>query len=294
MKKILWCLIAPAVIMMQSCEEKGVVIDMGSKGKVKDTSYSAAVETPQARIVLIEEFTGSSCTNCPAGHVAVANILSTNPGRVIAVAYHTFNGGKIFEPVSEGEHKSHYDFRNTEATDIGTNIYNGVGSIPVGGVDRTVVGGTRQLNRTEWAGQVDARLPVATPVNLHLTSVYNSGNNEVTVTVKVVYTGTVSKKNNLTIEVIENGIIDAQAYPDRVDMEYVHTHLLRKLLTPLYYGVSIPDDVMGKVPGRVYEYTYTFEPDAAWNMDNCQVVAFVANNEDTDKEVLQAIETHLK
>lgn len=293
MKKILGYAAIAGVVCLQACEEKGVQIDFGSKGEVKDTSYMATAEAPQARVVLVEEFTGASCTNCPAGHVVVSNILANNPKRVVAVAYHTFIPGTIFQPVKEGGHESKYDFRTNEGTDIGVNIFSVTG-IPTAGVDRVKTGGTRLVDRPEWVNQVNQRLAVPAPVNIHLSSVYNASNNEATVTIKVAYTAAVSKKNTLTFGVIESKIIDAQLFFSGAQMDYEHNHVLRKLLTPLYYGVGIKDDITSKQPGFVYEYTYTFEPDAAWKLENCQIIAYVANNEADDKEVLQAAEVHLK
>jgi hypothetical protein len=297
MKKILWCATVAGAMFLQSCEEKGVKIDFGDPDvKVKDTSYVAAVEAAQPRVVLVEEFTGASCTNCPAGHTTVANILNANPNRVVAVAYHTFGQGSIFKPVSEAGHESKYDFRDTAATDIGNNILGVGSSIPVAAIDRVPYPGGTSLvaNRTSWVDQTGKRKDIATGVNLYLTSKYDADKNQVTVSVKVAYTSATSKKTALTIGVIESDIIDAQAYPDHVQEDYEHNHVWRKLLTPLYTGASIRDNIATKDAGFVYEYTYTFEPATSWKLENCQIVAWVANNEPSDKEVLQAIEVHLK
>jgi hypothetical protein len=290
MKKLVLSAAAIAMITLQSCEEKGVKIDFGTIGAT-DSSYTAAVETPQVREVLIEEFTGASCTNCPAGHEVVNSIISSNPGRIVAIAYHTFNGGSVFKPVKD---KSIYDFRDTAATDIGTNIYGSIGSIPIAGIDRVPLSGDMRIDRNFWPSQVNNRLPVTTPVNLSLSSKYSASNNQVTVVVKVSYTQAVNKKQLLSIGVLESGIIDAQEYPDSVALNYVHNHIFRKCLTSQYYGTPILDSVSTKQPGLVYQYTYTFVPSASWKLENCAIVAYVANNESGDKEIAQAAEVSLK
>lgn len=284
---------AISMLILQSCEEKGVKIDFGNAGS-SDTSYVAAIETAQPRNILIEEFTGASCTNCPAGHEAVNSIISNNPGRIVAVAYHTFNGGSVFKPV---ENVSIYDFRDTAATDIGKFIYGGISTIPIAGIDRVPLSGSTDLriDRNFWPSEVSTRLPITSPVNITLTSKYNNSNNEVTIVVKVAYTQAVSKKQSLSIGVLESGIVDAQDFPlDSLAKNYVHNHIFRKCLTNQYYGTAILDSVTTKQPGLVYQYTYTFTPNAAWKLENCTIVAYVSNNESGDKEVAQAAEVSLK
>jgi len=296
MKKIMWCLVASAAFIMESCEEKGVPIDFGSSGIVKDTAYMASKEAPQARTVLIEEFTGASCTNCPRGHETVAAMLDANPDNMVAVAYHTYNGGGIFLPVNEGGHVSKYDFRDSLATDIGTYIYGTVSSIPEAGVDR-VPGGpsnTMQLDRPYWATAGDARKVIATPVNMELSSTYNTLDNEVTVKVKIAYTSAVSKKQKLTLAVVESHIIDLQLTSDSIAYQYEHNHVLRKFLHSLYSGVSVLDSMDTKAAGQVYEYQITFTPDPEWKLENCDILAFVSNNEGTDREVMQAKQVPLE
>lgn len=293
MKKFVWGAAALGLMIFQSCDEKGVPINFGAEriGSL-DTSYTAEVETPQARVVLIEEFTGASCTNCPDGHTRLAKIMSDNKDRVLGVAYHT-DGGALFEPVKADGVTSKYDFRNTEATNVALYIYGGVSAIPVGGVDRIVVSDTRKLGRDIWGKEATNRMAIPTPVNLHLSSEYDATKDEVTISVKVAYTGTVTTKNALTISVLESNIIDAQLYPDHADPNYVHNHVLRKFLTA-YSGKPVLDSLSTKSAGRVLEYSFVFKPEAAWNLDNCDILAFVSNADAEDKLVLQSAEVPLK
>ncbi|GAA4451440.1 Omp28-related outer membrane protein [Rurimicrobium arvi] len=293
MKKITGAALLTLGFFAQSCKEKGVVIDFRDRGDIVDTTYMSAVETAESRKVLIEEFTGASCTNCPDGHKLVASLQASYPDRIVAVAYHTYFPGPIFQPVKTLEVSSKYDFRDSAATNIGTTIYGTLGSIPIAGIDRVPYSGSLKVDKTNWSAQSTNRMAVAAPVNLHLTSSYNSSENIVSLSVKVVYTKQVSTKNALTIGVAESNIIDAQKFPDADSPAYQHNHVLRELLT-FYSGNSIIDSISVKAPGRVYEYYYKFTPKGAWNLDNCHIFAFISNNEADNKEVLQAAEVPLK
>lgn len=282
---------------LQSCEEKGV--NFNGPDVVRDqfdTTYTAAVEAAQGRNVLIEEFTGASCTNCPDGHATVASIETSNPDRVVAIAYHTYQGsgkGGIFAPVHKPEASSKYDFRDSAATQIAVGIYGGFTSIPLAGIDRTPVGGTLLIGRAQWPAEVTNRLSISPAANISLNSSYSATDNKVTLKVKINYTKAIAGKNVLTLGVLESGIVDAQEYPDHVDPDYVHNHVFRKCLS-LFNGNPVLDNLTTKEAGRVYEYTLRFTPEDNWNLDNCNIIAFLSKNEGSDKEVIQAAEVHLK
>lgn len=291
MKKIV-ALSASCMLLLASCTEKDVLIDFGLKEGITDTTYVAAIEAAQARNVLIEEFTGASCTNCPAGHDVVKNLIAANPNRIVALAYHTLDGGGIFQPIDKKGVKSLFDFRTEEATQIGKNIYEGLQSIPTAGIDRAKVGTSLLISRPQWANETNKRLLVAPMANMYLTSTYSAADKKVKVNVKVVYTADVSTKNSINLGVVESKIIDAQEFSDRIEVNYEHNHIFRKGLTP-FNGYAILNDIETKKAGRVYEFNYVFTPDEKWNLDNCYVIAYV-NNTTGNKEILQAKEVKLK
>ena len=87
--------------------------------------------------------------------------------------------------------------------------------------------------------------------------------------------------------------MDAQDYPNFVDSAYVHNHVFRDFLTPSI-GASILSDLLSKEPGQVYERTFIYKVNSSWNINNCRIVAFVHNNEQDDKSVVQVAEADLK
>jgi hypothetical protein len=294
MKKLWSFGIAAVILSLQSCEEKPVLIDFGNKEFV-DTTYTATVETPQKRNVFIEEFTGASCVNCPDGHKTVAALINDYPDRIVAVAYHTFNAGSVFKPVYKPEGQSKYDFRDSAATNISSNIFGGVNAIPTAGIDRVPLSGgtTLKIDRAQWATQTTSRLAITPEANLYLTSSYDGNEHKVKINARIAYTKDVSTKNVLTIGVIESKIIDAQEYSTYIDLNYEHNHIFRKCLTP-FYGNAVLDNIATKEAGRVYEYNYSFTPDGAWNLDNCHIVAALSNNDGSNKSVIQAADVKLK
>ena len=65
MRKFLSVVSAAALLALTSCEEKGPAIDFGGGATAVDTTYLGTAPTAQQRIVVVEEFTGGMCANCP-------------------------------------------------------------------------------------------------------------------------------------------------------------------------------------------------------------------------------------
>ena len=100
------------------------------------------------RIVLLEEFTGKGCTNCPKGSREIENLLTRFPDNLVVVSLHAgfFANPQIF-------HIGQYDFRTAE----GEILYDYLGpnfGYPAGVIDRTPVNNEMQLSANAWASAI--------------------------------------------------------------------------------------------------------------------------------------------
>lgn len=270
-----------------SCKEKGPAIDF-SDVRATDTVYTASVETAQPKIVLLEEFTGVTCPNCPQAHQAISGFQGQYPGRVIAVGYYA-HGMAQTKPI---EGLTIQDFRNDKATELGNNFFGGVPFLPSGTIDRIPDNDQYLYQSNKWGGILTSRISLSSPVNLYVTGSYDADEQQATALVKMAFTADVNRQLSLTLLVVENDIIDAQEYGLRIDTFYKHAHVMRDIITP-NAGMSILDSIAVKPAGLVYERNFTFAVDPSWKAENCQVVAFVSYNEPDSKEVVQAAEAHL-
>lgn len=81
-------------------------VDFAVKAKVKDEAveseeYKSTLNVYaglERNAILIEQFTGQGCSNCPAGAAAIKKSISelADPSRVCWVAHHTYMGGDVF------------------------------------------------------------------------------------------------------------------------------------------------------------------------------------------------------
>ncbi len=241
---------------------------------------STDLET-QEKGVLIEEFTGVRCVNCPAGAEAIAQLKLLYGDRLIPISLHT---GFFSNPYPENT----IDFRNGDADAIET-FLGGPQGYPSAIIDRTKFQGEQglQLMRNSWAGYIGAQLNEEPGVAIGLELDYSADRGEVTVDVDILgRTGSDGREAYLTILLLENEVEDYQLTPEGKQADYVHEHVLRSAVTsPLGESLGIVST------GQTLERTLTAEVLAEYNPDHLDIVAFVhyADGAAGGKEVLQAV-----
>lgn len=296
MKKIALIAAATGIFLFQSCSEvapkiNGINTEDGA-ATAGDTAYTTTVETPQAKKVLAEEFTGVSCPPCPGAAKLMRSIREQLNGDLVVVAYHILNYPQSSPVEKNGELLSKYDFRTQDATDVGASIYGGIGALPSGGFDRSPLNNTILLNQGNWSNVAQKRLGEEAPVNIHITPTYDQTTREATIRVKLAYTQAVTIKENLTVAIVEDSIIDAQKDGLDIVKEYLHEHVLRDIITPTI-GIAIPPMVEPKEPGRVFETSFKVTINEDWHAEHCHIVAFVNRDDPSDRTVVQAAEEKL-
>ena len=269
-----------------SCQEVGPDINLhGNANSVTDTTYiESPVATPEAKNVLIEEFTGVQCPNCPQGHMVEAGIEAAyTPGRIAGIALHPNN------PLGYPYSYSLQNLINTPSTNIYVYLGN-LGSEPCAGIDRQLFSSQSsiELDRSYWAGFVAQEIALTPQVNIELSSLYNTSNRQVTVIAKVHYTQNVSQPNNITIALTEDRVITAQLNgPITIDTFYVHNNVLRTILTGTEGDNIAYNANVTLVTGRVVQLVYQGNINTKWNPLHMSVVAFV-HEHSTSQVVYQA------
>ncbi|QQS29608.1 MAG: Omp28-related outer membrane protein [Sphingobacteriales bacterium] len=266
------------LVVFNSCKEIPPYIDFTET--LSDTTYVDIVESPQIRLVILEEFTGVRCVNCPAGHEVSKALLAANPNRF---AYMVLHAGFLTQPYADSQQQF--------VIDETTFLYDflEVPAVPAAAINRVQYSGENFLsilNPNSWGAKVALELQKPTPVNLTLSSEYDSNNRNLRITARIHYTQEVSADNNLSLFLAESHIVDPQLIPDGtssiVNLEYEHNHVVRKMLTAPQGLVLNVEKIPGRVVVKVFEITLP----EAWNADNCEVIGFV-HNAGVNKEILQ-------
>lgn len=239
---------------------------------------------PQDRVVIIEEFTGVRCVNCPQGSAEIENLLSIHGDRMVAVSIHS---GFFANPYPINQ----YDFRTADGDAVRDLLGIPLG-YPSAVVNRKLFDGEDDLQVVQqtWGGYISQQLDEVADVSLNLTSTYNDTDRSLTVNAQGKAFANINEEVRISILIAESNIMDAQLLPSSSDPDpnYIHKHVFRDMLTnsdgdPFATSLALNDTFEE-------EYTYTL-PDE-WEADNCNIIAFV-HLAGADLKVLQAAEEHL-
>ncbi len=238
------------------------------------------------RVVLVEEFTGIDCVNCPTGSEKIEQIASQNPGKVIVVGIHA----GFFATNHNG-----FDLRCADGQSL-EQYLGPVQGYPAATINRKIFPDENQLplGLSQWAGLINSEICNRPIVNLALTPAFNSNDTTATITVDITPTSYFSDNLDydmaVTVMITENNIVGYQKTPTGSDTAYVHKHVLRDVLSTDYKGDVII--TKGNIVTAQQVVISDYKIPAGWDPDNCYVVAFV-HNKGSNIEVHQAAEKHL-
>ena len=279
--KIRFFLLLSISILLYSCKETLESYENIVKPALDTTFIASAVETPQSKKILIEEYTGVRCQNCPTGHDEVKNLLNIHKDKLLAISLHSKFLGNKYE-------FSAYDLLNDESESLYKEY--GAGSKPAAMVDRSKFNNLTVLSRTEWGPAIDALKSKTSPVNIHIKNTNNASTKNYRIRAEMHFTEKVTDDLKYTIYIIENNITTAQLLPTgNIDSFYIHQHVLRKTLTD-FNGNSLAGPYE-KSKTYIKEFNYDVKPDQ--NPDNLNVIVSV-HKSGAIKDILHCEERKLK
>lgn len=216
------------------------------------------------RAVLIEDFTGQKCVNCPKGTEAISAIVETyGEDNVIAV----------------GIHSGPLGFKGTKkllglATDTGNEYYNKwdkdqkLGQ-PWALFNRST---TPSSDYNTWATFIKDLIAKKAALSITVDNNYDAATRTLTTGIDAM--GTNGNTNGkLQVWLVEDGIVAMQMMPDgSSNKEYVHNHVFRAAVNGTW-----GEDVAVK-EGETTKKQYTYTLPEEWNAENVSVVAFVYND----------------
>lgn len=216
--------------------------------------------------VLIEDFTGQRCINCPNATSAIEEMQEQyGADNIIAVGIHSGPFSKTVTnqpfPLWTETGDYYYDSWNIE-------------SQPTGVIDRKTMSSTYQ----SWGAIVRAELQESAPIELDATTEYDAATR--TVTINVNSKGVLDVTGKLQVWLTEDNITNIQYMPDgKVNTEYVHNHVFRTAVN----GRDGEDFSIKWNEEKTA--TCTAVLDDGWKAENMSVVAFVYNGDGVQQVV---------
>ena len=207
------------------------------------------------RVILLEDFTGQRCPNCPLATNIIEQLLETCGDALVAVGIH---GG----PLAFAGNAKIVGLK----TDTGDEYYNHwkLDHQPVGLINRH-----GSVDYQYWARDVKEEL--TKPAPLRLTGKASFTDDAISILIEAAGTdGTVTGK--LQVWLLEDGIKTLQLMPDgSANQEYIHKHVFRTAVNGTWgEDISVRE---GEIVERIM--TQTLEPN--WDTEQLSIVAFVYN-----------------
>lgn len=217
----------------------------------EDERFGEATGINPERKVLVEEFTGQFCPNCPLGHEALKAIKSQYGDNVVIVSIHA---GDMASDIPG------YGLKTPDGDKYAAMW--GVQQYPSAVVNRVTAA---MPDRSQWQGAVlkNGLLPPTVDIKTNATI----ANGKLTVTSTLTARSEMVRAN-AQIWITESGISAFQQDGEDIIVDYEHNHVYRASICNS--DVTIPTDGMN-LDVRDYEL------DPSWNTDNLHVVEFVYN-----------------
>jgi hypothetical protein len=259
-----------------SCEEVPVIVTpVQQLGDCPAADVSLVAD--QQRQVLVEEFTGVRCVNCPDGSEAVKALIDQYGEQVVVLSFHA---GFFSDPYPE----SVYDFR-TPAGNALLNFHGSPLGYPAAIIDRSLFGGSSRLHlgQNDWAGAIAAQIAEPPAVKIHLENIYDPLTRNLEVQVSLFFEEDVAGETRISVMITEDRLQDYQETPAGLQADYEHNHVLRKALSaPTGNILSEPSTA-----GTRFCKSFMETIDESWKPEDCTVIVFVHKGSE-EKEVLQA------
>ncbi len=266
---------------------------------IVDTAACPVPDFPAIAIhkkrVLLEDYTGHTCPNCPTAGKTARDLQDQYPDQVILMAVHAGWFARTY-PESGVPQIYNYDFRTTAGTEWDAFFGNGNAGNPNGLVNRLKVNSKYVVRPSEWNGVIVSALAVDPLLDLQVLLDYdaNASGNKLCVHTKTYFLSPVDRNLKLEAVIIEDSIVAAQKNNDPAigtvgDIEnFVHMHVMRGDINGTW-GSTIATAGTAN-PSTLVKSFQTVLP-AKCVAKNCHVIVFVSDAD--TREVLQAAEADI-
>ena len=250
--------------------------------------------------ILIEDFTGHLCSNCPDAARELTAIKDIYQDQIIGMAIHVSTS--FARPYSASQAPAfQYDFR-TQWGDNWDDFY-GVSEagLPRGMVNRMGYPENHKLGKDEWVSIVANVLNQEPDFELTISSTTDL------ITINSEILNSINGDYNLVVCLTEDNIINWQKDGANNVEDYEHNHVLRSVLIDEALSSS-SSYISGQEIERLINYDLTaleqsninYSENTAeagngnagnWNSENMSIVSYIYNN--ITKEIMQVEEAHL-
>jgi len=274
-----------SAVFLSSCDKIKTPYAAAKHGNITDTVMDWDTVTPVKR-VLLEDYTGHKCVNCPEASLIAHSLEESNNGKLIVLAVHA---GYQALP-GTGEYAADY----TSATGEAWNVDFGINSInPQGMVDRKEFDGTRVLSKDVWSNYVGMEISQPPQLVMLMSNTYDANTRTVGSVIYSQFLETLPGAYHLTVCVVEDSLISAQKNNNTAvgTTPDIHNYVFMDVLRGSVNG-NYGEVLTGSVnPSITYMGKFSIQLKADWVAKNCWILAFISKSD--TREILQVIRTRV-
>ena len=242
--------------------------------------------------ILLEDYTGHTCTNCPAAAVIAKGLEDANPGRVFIASIHA-SIGNSFQTISPPEFTADY---TTEEGDRYVNEIPSFFGNPSGTINRQGggLGNTIWFLSSAWTNTTNSSLGGGSlKANLQVQTNYYPQTRGLFIHTECEFLTTLADEYALVIYLVRESVVSPQKLANgTTEEEYHHHNILSDVINGTWgntissapvTGEKTYNDFAIQLPDSVNDSTY--------NTDNLSLITYIYNK--SSYEIIQVIGTEL-
>ena len=234
---------------------------------------------PTGKTVLIKDFTGARCVNCPEAAEYAHNLQhQLDEDHIFIMSVHA---GYLAQPLGQFP-----DF----LTDEGTEWYNNNSSNPLFAVDHVALTEGNTLYVEQIDAPVVAALEEEQSFEILVTPRYDETSRQLDVEARAVALAEMEGQFYITACLVEDHIVGWQTIPGGVDKEYDFRNVFRGTLNGAY-GEAFEANHVDANDAFYFNYSSEINPD--YNADECYLMVYVYDKSQGDK-ILQTTVRKIK
>jgi len=264
------------LLLFSSCDKVKAPYALARHGNITDTVVDWQDSVTPTKRVLLEDYTGHKCPNCPAAATIAHSQEQYYHGKLIVLSVHA---GYYAIPGS-GEFAA--DFRTTAGEEWNTDFQ--LIAYPSGMINRKEFNGHRILGSEEWVTDIAGSMDQSPDLNmLILNNTYDSVSRIVNSVIYSQFRQSLPGSYNITVCVMEDNIISAQDSASTIIHNYVFKNVLRGSVNGTY-GEILTTSVDLSI---TYMGRFSIPINTNWVPENCWILAFVSKSD--TREIIQVI-----
>jgi hypothetical protein len=235
-----------------------------------ENDYPEIIWTPNTNVnrnIMLEDYTGHTCSNCPDAAEVAELLESANPGRVFVSSVHAGPGGlSNFQKAATdcGTPANLYGkyctlFYNEESLSYGAEFQSGFGFIgnPQGNINRLAPDGEDMFSLyNQWSSRVANQISENDlKINIQAQTNYYPSTNGFFLHTETEFKEDLASNYNIVVALVENEATDWQDDHGFADSLYKHHNIFRGCIDGLAWGRSISGGT--EAGNKTYlDYTY--------------------------------------